>query len=94
MKQNMLTGICLLMVPLPWTILCLRQFAWALESPVAEITIAAYALLMIFSAGFTMWAYMKQGVRNGSMKVCVVINSLYGVGGIAALGMMLLPIMS
>lgn len=94
MKQNLLTGTCLAMVPLPWTILYLRQFAWALESPVAEIMLAAYALFMIFSGGFTIWAYMKKGVRNGLMKACVIVNSLYGAGGIAALGMMLVPLMS
>lgn len=94
MKQNLLTGTCLAMVPLPWTILYLRQFAWALESPVAEIMLAAYALFMIFSGGFTIWAYMKKGVRNGLMKVCVIVNSLYGAGGIAVLGMMLVRLLS
>lgn len=94
MKQNLLTGLCLAMMPLPWTILYLRQSAWALESPAAEITIAAYALFMIFSGGFTIWAYMKKGVRNGLMKACVIVNSLYGAGGIGALAMMLVPLVS
>ncbi|NBI64665.1 hypothetical protein D3Z38_16880 [Clostridiales bacterium] len=94
MKENLLTGICLAMVPLPWTILYLRQSTWALESPVAEIMIAAYALFMIFSGGFTIWAYTKKDVRNGLMKACVIINSLYGAGGIAVLGMMVLPLVS
>lgn len=91
MKHNLLTGICIMMLPMPWTILYLRQFEWALESPAAEIMIAVYAVFMIFSGVFTIWAYMKQKAQKGLMKLCVMVNSLYGAGGIAVLGMMVLP---
>lgn len=45
MKTKILTTICTLMIPIPWTILYLRSFAWALESPAAEITISCYYIL-------------------------------------------------
>lgn len=55
MKNKILTAVCVLLVVVPWTILPLRSFAWALESPVAEIMIASYAVLMIFSGAFTVF---------------------------------------
>ena len=43
MKNKILTAISTIMLFVPWTILPLRTFEWALESPVAEIMIACYA---------------------------------------------------
>ena len=42
MKEKNKTGItilCTIMMFVPWTILLIRRNAWALKSPVAEITI-------------------------------------------------------
>ena len=36
MKNKILTTISTIMLFVPWTILPLRMFDWALESPVAE----------------------------------------------------------
>lgn len=91
MKNKILTLVCSLMLFIPWSILPLRTNAWALESPVAEITIASYAIFMIFSGIFTMLAYGKAHAQNTLMKLCLVINGIYAVGGAAALAMMLLP---
>lgn len=91
MKKKILTSICTIMLPIPWSILYLRQYAWALESPTAEIMISSYAAYMIFSGLFTIWAYQKQGVQNTLMKVCLVFNCLYAAGGAAALAMMYFP---
>lgn len=91
MKQGvkvMLTAIAGLMVFLPWTIFILRRNEWALQSPAAEIIIGSYAVFMIFSGVFTFAAYMKGKVQNNLMKVCLVINEIYAVFGVAALGMM------
>ena len=49
MKNKILTTISTIMLFVPWTILPLRMFDWALESPVAEIIISCYAAFMIFS---------------------------------------------
>lgn len=76
------------MIFVPWTILPLRSFDWALKSPVAKIMIACYAAFMIFSGVFTMISYARGKVQNPLMKVCLVINSLYAAAGIAVLGMM------
>lgn len=40
-RNTILTVLCTLMLFIPWTILPLRSFRWALESPVAEIMKAA-----------------------------------------------------
>ena len=87
-KASILTVICTVMVFLPWTIFPLRTRPWALEIPMAGIIIACYAVFMIFSGIFTIICYWKFRLRNLMMKICVVINLLYAVFGLAALGIM------
>ncbi|MDE7269959.1 MAG: hypothetical protein K2N81_05745 [Acetatifactor sp.] len=91
MKNKILTLVCTLMLFVPWTILPLRTNAWALESPVAEIMIASYAVFMILGGIFTMIAYVKAHAQNTLMKLCLVMNGMYAVGGAAALAMMIIP---
>ncbi|MEE0775803.1 MAG: hypothetical protein U0M15_01930 [Bacillota bacterium] len=88
--KNILTAVSSIMIFIPWTILPLRMFEWALMSPVAEIMISCYAVFMIFSGIFTIVSYVKARAQSSLMKVCLVINSLYAIGGIAALAMMVL----
>ncbi len=88
MKHKLITVVSTLMLFIPWTILYLRSFQWALEMPVAEIMIACYATFMIFSGIFTVISYTMVKVRNNLMKVCLIVNSLYAAGGAAALVMM------
>lgn len=52
MNNKILTAISTIMLFIPWTILPLRTFDWALESPVAEIMVYSYAAFMIFSGIF------------------------------------------
>lgn len=89
MKNKILTAVSTIMLFIPWSILPLRTFDWALESPVAEIMIACYAAFMIFSGVFTIISYVKAKAQSNLMKVCLVVNSLYAVGGIVFLGMMI-----
>ena len=89
MKNKILTAVSAIMLFIPWTILPLRSFDWALESPVAEIMIACYAAFMIFSGVFTIISYVKAKVQNNLMKVCLIVNSLYAVAGVVFLGMMI-----
>ena len=89
MKNKILTAVSTIMLFVPWTILPLRTFDWALESPAAEIMIACYAVFMIFSGVFTIVSYVKAKAGNNLMKVCLIVNSLYAVAGIAFLGMMI-----
>lgn len=88
MKKTILTVISTIMLVVPWTLLFLRRYDWALESPTAEIMISGYAAFMIFSGIFTIISYTGAKVQNGLMKICLVINSLYAVGGIIAFVMM------
>lgn len=89
MKNKILTAVSIIMLFVPWTILPLRTFDWALESPVAEIMIACYATFMIFSGVFTVISYVKAKAQNNLMKISLIVNSLYAVGGIIFLGMMI-----
>lgn len=89
MKNKILTAINTIMLFVPWTILPLRTFDWALESPAAEIMIACYAAFMVFSGIFTIISYFKAKVQNNLMKVCLIVNSLYAVAGVVFLGMMI-----
>lgn len=91
MKNKILTAISTIMLLVPWTILPLRTFDWALESPVAEIMISCYAAFMIFSGVFTVVSYVKAKVQNNLMKFCLVVNSLYAVAGVGFLAMMIIP---
>ena len=88
MKEKILTAVSTLMIFVPWMILPLRTFDWALESPAAEIMIACYAGFMIFGGLFTILSYMKARVQNNLMKVCLVIHGLYLAGGIVVIAMM------
>lgn len=75
------------MLFIPWTILPLRSFDWALKSPAAEIMILSYAAFMIFSGIFSILVYTKGKVKSKLMQVCVAINSIYAVGAIAIVAM-------
>ena len=88
MKNKILTAVNALMLIVPWTILPLRSFDWALKSPAAEIMISCYAAFMIFSGVFTLLSYVKAKAQNNVMKVCLIINGLYAIGGVAAYAMM------
>lgn len=89
MKNKILTAVSAVMLLVPWTILPLRTFDWALESPAAEIMIACYSAFMIFSGVFTIISYVKAKAQNNLMKVCLILNSLYAVAGVVFLGMMI-----
>lgn len=89
MKNKILTAVSTIMLFIPWTILPLRTFDWALESPAAEIMIACYAAFMIFSGVFTIISYVKAKAQSNLMKVCLVVNGLYAVAGVVFLGMMI-----
>lgn len=91
MKNKILTAISTIMLFVPWTILPLRTFDWALESPVTKIMISCYAAFMIFSGVFTIVSYVKAKAQNNLMKICLIVNGLYAVGGVAVFGMMILP---
>lgn len=89
MKNKILTAVSSVMLLVPWTILPLRTFDWALESPAAEIMIACYSAFMIFSGVFTIVSYVKAKAENNLMKICLIVNSLYAVAGVVFLGMMI-----
>ena len=88
MKNKILSAISVIMVLVPWTILPLRAyFEWVLEY--AHIMIPCYAAFMIFSAIFTIISYMKVKAQNNLMKVCLVVNSVYGVFAILVITLMI-----
>ena len=93
MKNKICTTIATIMLFAPWTILPLRTFDWALESPVAEVMVYSYAAFMIFSGVFSVLAYTKGRVKNKRMQVCTVINGIYAVGAVAIIGMSIVTLL-
>ncbi len=91
MKEKLVTGISTVMMAVPWTILLIRMNQWALESPAAEIIIYCYMAFMILSGVFTGIFYQKQKIQNNLMKICLVVNGLYTIGGI---GIILMTVMT
>ena len=89
MKEKILTAVSTLMIFIPWTILPLRTFDWALESPAAEIIVYSYAAFMVFSGIFTLLSYTTAGVKNNLIKICLVITLMYAVDAVAIIGMSL-----
>ena len=83
MKSKILTAVSVVMLFVPWTILPLRGFDWALQSPVAEIMIYSYAAFMVFSGIFSILVYTRGKVKSKLMQVCVAVNSIYAIGAIA-----------
>ena len=88
MKEKFSTALATVMLFVPWTILILRTFDWALESPAAEIIILLYAVFMIFSGIFTICAYRRSAAKSRWLHLCTVINTIYAVGAFAILCMM------
>ncbi len=88
-KKKIITGLCTLMLFIPWTLIALRSNEWALKSPTAEIMIGSYSAFMVFCGIFTIYNYMKNEIQNFIMKICLIINGLYGVVGAAALLLMI-----
>lgn len=91
MKNKLLSTLSTIMLFVPWSILLLRTFDWALQSPTAEIMIACYAAFMVFSGLFTMISYIKAKIQTNWMKVCLVINSVYAIAGLVFLAMLIIP---
>ena len=89
MKDKLCTAIATVMLFIPWTILPLRTFDWALESPAAEIIVYSYAAFMICSGIFSVAAYVAGHVKNKWMQVCMVINCIYAVGAVGIVGIIM-----
>lgn len=51
--------------------------------------ISVYLVLMIGGAVFSLVGYTKEKVRTVYMQICMVINMIYGIAGIALAGLML-----
>ncbi|XCP84038.1 hypothetical protein ABXS75_13265 [Roseburia hominis] len=88
MKKKLNMILCTIMLFVPWTILPLRTFDWALKTPVAQIMISCYAAFMIFSGVFTLLVYRKDDTKSKWLQLCTVVNGIYAVGGAAAFFLM------
>ena len=74
-REKILTGIATGMMGVPWTLLILRAFDWARQSPVAERI-------------FALVAYAVSARKSGLLKVCVAVNGLYLLFALAVLALM------
>ena len=88
MKEKVITAVSLITCFVPWSILYLRTFDWALESPAAEISIIGYCLFMIAGGIFAIAAYKRKAARGTLMQLCVAVNGIYAAAGVVLLGWM------
>ena len=86
MKNKLCTAVSTILLLPPFVLLFLRRWEWALESPVAEITIYSCTAIMLLSGVFTALAY-RSGVKNRWMQVLLVVETLYAVLAVAILGL-------
>lgn len=82
MKKIIVTLLNVILVFIPWSILYLRTFSWALISPTAKIIICCYAAFMVMSAIVSLLSYFVFKVKNIFMKILLFINCLYGGFGL------------
>lgn len=85
-KITAISVISLLTVLLPWTILYVRTYDFALKSPWAEIVIGIYSLLILVFFGFSAFVYFGIKRKNAMTALAVAINGIYAVGTIALVG--------
>ena len=93
-KKNQAGGsavpvISTILLLLPWTILPLRTFRWALETPAAQIIIIFYAVLMIFTGIFTVCCYRRGRHKGLWMQLCTVGGVIYAAADVFLLGLMI-----
>lgn len=74
----------------PWTILILRQYDFALQSPAAELIIAAYCVYIAAAFVFSLILYAKKKMRDVLCGIALVLNGIY-LAGTAVLVCMSLP---
>ncbi len=88
MRNTILTAVSVIMALFPWTILPMRAYTqWALDY--AHIIIPCYAVCMILFGVCTVLAYAAGKAKNAVMKVCLVINSVYGAFGVMVIVMLI-----
>ncbi|MBU5592982.1 hypothetical protein KQI89_14620 [Clostridium sp. MSJ-4] len=79
-KITPLSVISFILIFIPWTIVFIRQNSWALESPVAEITIAIYSIFIIAAFIFSLVLYAKKKQRDILASIAVIVNGIYAAG--------------
>ena len=85
---NAVPLISTVLLLLPWTILPLRTFPWALETPAAQIIILCYDALMIFTGVFTVRCYRSGRHKGLWMQLCTVVGVIYAAAAVFLLGLM------
>ena len=78
-----------ILILVPWTILILRQYDFALQSPTAEIIIAAYCVFIAAAFTFSVTMYAKKKMRDVLSSIALVVNSIYlaGVVGLVCISL-------
>ncbi len=89
MKEKICSALAALLSLLPWGLLLVRRYPWALESPAAELLIGGTAVLMILLGVFTALCCIKGKMRGILIRFCFAVDLLYAAFGAAVLLMML-----
>lgn len=86
-KITLLSVINFILIFVPWSIIYLRQYEFALESPNAEMIIACYSIFIIASFIFSLVLYTYKKKRDVLSSIALIINGVYTAGVIGIIGM-------
>lgn len=86
-KISFLSFINFILIFVPWSIIYLRQYEFALESPNAEMIIAGYSIFIIASFIFSLVLYTYKKKRDVLSSIALFINGVYTAGVIGIIGM-------
>jgi hypothetical protein len=88
MKQiRPLSVLNLILTFVPWTILILRQYDFALQSPAAEIIITVYCIYIAGAFAFSLYLHTKKNMRDILSGIALILNSIYLAGALVMICM-------
>lgn len=85
-KISAMSVISLMTVLLPWTILYVRTYDFALVSPWAEIIIGIYSLLILCFFAFSAFVYFGKKRKDVIAALALMVNGIYAVGTVVLVG--------
>lgn len=88
-KITPLSVVSLAAVLIPWTILYVRTYEFALLSPWVEIIIGIYCGLILLLFAFVLYVYAGKKQRDILAALAVTIHGIYALGTLVLVGISL-----
>lgn len=85
-KITPLSAVSLVTVLIPWTILYVRTYEFALRSPWAEIIIGIYCGVILLLFAFSLFVYAGKKHKDILAALAVTIHGIYALGTLVVVG--------